>query len=261
MKTGTLANEVIHLYNEKGDVVALYTSFEPTGYAIVNNNKENPTIIEFGKGENRLIENILSDNLMARIVYNNQVEVYEYGKMGRNSKTSKDIYDYYPDLKEKNQNLSNQLKYLREYVSSKYIFYGNNDYGFIDWHDMPTGDYTFDLIDDAVSVDWVITKDFESIAKNHCGATAVTNIALYFAKVGYSNLKINTVYDTFVEVHKIVGDGSTMTIADKAKTYFSDRGYTLKTGSVVFFQVLKVRLKKIIHVVFCWEKLLIIGIG
>ena len=124
-------------------------------------------------------------------------------------------------------------------MKNRAVIQGDGDYGFIDLGDMPSGKYTSDTILYATSTDWAIMDEFNSIADNHCGATAVTNIALYYAKRGYSKLKINSRLDTFKAVHKIVGNGPVMTIAGSAKEYFSDRGYTLKYSSVGDFSGIK----------------------
>ena len=105
------------------------------------------------------------------------------------------------------------------------------NYGFIDLENMPTTKCTSDKIK-GTNIEWVITTDFSNIASNHCGATAITNLALYYANQGYSNLKKSTPYNTFVAVHKICPDGPRPTIADYADMYFDDCGYTLKTRSV-----------------------------
>lgn len=47
---------------------------------------------------------------------------------------------------------------------------------------MPSSSYSQNTIAYANSVNWVTTKYFSNIAKNHCGAVAVTNLALYFTK-------------------------------------------------------------------------------
>ena len=234
--SGTTANEVTPLYSEGGKIVAYYVSFEPTGYAVVNNNSANPTVIEFGDGVNQLIDDILSADKDSHIIYNNPTEIYAASAYARSINADTDLYTYFPSLGEENPTALAQLTQLKRLVQSDINICSDGDYGFIDWGDMPSGTYSYDVIANAPSTDWATTGEFSSIAKNHCGATAVTNFALYFANRGYSNLKINSsVYDTFVAVHKIVGNGPVMTIADKAKEYFSDRGYTLKTSSVGSF--------------------------
>ena len=234
--SGATENDVLPLYNAFGEIVAYYVSFEPTGYAVVNNNIENPSVIEFGEGVNQLIDDILKVESNPHIIYNNPTEVYSANVKARTVNASSDLYDYYPVLEEANYAAVAQMAQLRQFVQSDASVCSDGDYGFIDWGDMPSGTYDWDMVANAASTDWATTGEFSSIAKNHCGATAVTNFALYFANCGYSNLKINSsVYDTFVAVHKIVGNGPVMTIADEAKEYFTDRGYTLKTSSVGSF--------------------------
>ncbi len=169
-------------------------------------------------------------------IYNNPTEVFSVNSSEArvqtmlNQENTVDLYSYYPFLEEENALTAANLNYLKQaYDIPENSTYSTGGYGFISWGDMPSGIYSFDTIAKAGSTDWATTGEFNDIAKNHCAATAVTNFALYFANRGYSKLKIDTVYDTFVAVHKIVGNGPVMTIADKAKKYFSNRGYTLKT--------------------------------
>lgn len=230
-------DDVVPLYNEAGSIVAYYVSFSPTGYAVVNNNNANPAVIEFGLDKNHLIEE--AQNISDRIIYNNPTEIYPASQTPQSRTDQLDLYDYFPALNDNNGLAVSHLNTLRQLIPDAVVL-SDGDYGFIDWEDMPSGSYTWDMVPNAASTDWATTGEFTAIAQNHCGATAVTNFALYFANRGYSNLKINSsVYDTFVAVHDIVGNGPVMTIADKAKTYFSNRGYTLNTSSVGDFSGIK----------------------
>ncbi len=246
--------KIVPLYDLDSNVIAYYISYKESYYAVVNNNIKNPTLIEFGEGNNKLIDDILNQNEKAKIVYNNPLDVIEYGEakklqnanQTRNGKELADIYDYYPDLKQENVNLYNQYSDLKSTILSNQAIQlrGSGGYGFIDWDDMPSGSYKSDTIKKAWAVDWVTTGEFSDIANNHCGATAATNIALYYAKRGYSNLKKNNSnYDTFVAVHNIIGDGPVMMIAGDTKEYFSDRGYNLKHSSVYTFSGIKSAVK------------------
>lgn len=237
----TTLNDILPLYSGCGEIVAYYVSFAPTGYAVVNNNRSNPAVIEFGEGGHPLIEDILSVENNPYIIYNNPTEVFSANSLDAevqemaNQANSADLYSYYPALKEENALAAARLDQLKQMLVPENSVYGSGGYGFIDLGNMPSGSYSSDTITKASTTDWATTGEFSEIAKNHCAATAVTNFALYFANRGHSNLKIDTVYKTFEAVHKIVGNGPVMTIADEAKDYFSDRGYTLKTSSVGTF--------------------------
>lgn len=245
----TMPKEVVPLHSGTGEVVAYYVSFSPSGYVVVNNSRSNPAVIEFGEGGQPLIENILRTGGTPHIIYNNPTEIFSDDSLGSGASAMErqanapDLYSYYPALKENDQLAESRLDQLRKALLPEISVRSSGGYGFIEWDDMPSGSYTSSIIKNAISTDWAITKEFSDIAQNHCGATAVTNFALYFANCGYSNLKINSVYDTFVAVHGIVGNGPVMTIADKAKTYFSNRGYTLNTSSVKLFSGIKTAVK------------------
>lgn len=100
--SGATENDVLPLYNAFGEIVAYYVSFEPTGYAVVNNNIENPSVIEFGEGVNQLIDDILKVESNPHIIYNNPTEVYSANVKARTVNASSDLYDYYPVLEEAN---------------------------------------------------------------------------------------------------------------------------------------------------------------
>ncbi|MDU6266726.1 MAG: hypothetical protein E6600_19795 [Anaerocolumna aminovalerica] len=239
----TYLNGIVPLFNSAGETVAYYVTFSPTGYAVVNNNIDNPTVIEFGEGNNQIIEEILNEVSSPYIIYNNPIDIYGGSSKSllQQKPSSKDLFDYYPDLKENNSVLANQHDEYKQSLLQYYgMMRGDGDYGFIDLADMPSGSYTSDTILSATSTDWAIMDEFDDIANNHCGATAVTNLALYFAQRGKTNLKINnSKLDTFKAVHKIVDDGPVMTIAGKAKEYFKNRGYTLNYSSISHFDEIK----------------------
>ena len=122
--------------------------------------------------------------------------------------------------------------------------------GIINSRALPSGSYTSKTITNAGSVTWTVTSSYKSIAKKHCAAVAVTNLVLYFYKRGHYNLMVDTrrgrsIYETFVKVHKIVGNGPVMTIAGKAQKYFKDRGYSLKYSGANTTDAVKKRLTTI----------------
>lgn len=138
---------------------------------------------------------------------------------------------------------------------------GDRRYGFIDINDMPDSAYDSGEIS-CDGIRWVVTSDFSDLAVNHCGAVAVTNLALYFAKKGCTGLtgqgqgvgqrgsgekneeNERTERETFRAVHKITGNGPKITIAGSAKQYFAARGYRLHTRKVKTFAVLKEAIEK-----------------
>ena len=94
---------------------------------------------------------------------------------------------------------------------------------------MPDGVYTDGTISGAESVPWVRMSDYRALASNHCAATAITNLALYFADRGYpALLKNGSAEETFRAIHRIVGDGPVMMIAKHAADYFAACGYRLR---------------------------------
>ena len=189
--TNSLENaEVVPLYDTKQNITSYYVEFDNGGYAVVNNNIENPTVIEFGDGNNPLIRNILNQNTYPHIIYNNPLSIYDGNSIAtmKNEENQMDIYKNYPDLLEPNMELANMLSEQKNIIKNQNSImpYGDGNYGFINLDEMPSGSYSSDNIPYS-GTSWVITSDFSDIAKNHCGATAVTNLAMYFANQNYSD--------------------------------------------------------------------------
>lgn len=108
-------------------------------------------------------------------------------------------------------------------------------FGFININNMPGGSYKYSDLP-FEGIDWATTGPYSDIARDHCGAVFVTNLAIYFANRGFDNLLIdNDRYKTFREIHKIIGNGPVAVVACKARKYFSSRGYSLKYRKVCSF--------------------------
>ncbi len=116
--------------------------------------------------------------------------------------------------------------------------YEDRDYGFLEKWDLPDGNYEGKELK-CSGVNWVVTGDFKDIAKNHCGAVAVTNLALYFAAKGAAGLKRKNERETFSAVHNVVGNGPVLRITRKARQYFDFRGYELFKKTVRSFSGIK----------------------
>lgn len=121
---------------------------------------------------------------------------------------------------------------------------GDSRYGFMDSRNMPDGDYDFGELS-CEGIRWAVTSDFSDLAVNHCGAVAVTNLALYFARNGYRSLAGGgDKRALFGDIHKLVGNGPRITIAGGAKRIFAAKGYRLHTQKVKNFAALKQAVEK-----------------
>lgn len=114
-----------------------------------------------------------------------------------------------------------------------------SDYGFLYARELPEGDFIAKTIEHADEVDWAVMDEFNHIAGNHCGATAVYNMALYFSKCGLLDILQDKREDTFAEIYRIVGPGPKFTIAEKAKKYMAQKGCEIKHQSVKTFGDMK----------------------
>lgn len=227
------AMQTLPLYNADGSIAAYYTTFAGGGYAVINNNVDNPVAIEFGEGRQPMIEEILAKNNNPHIIYCSPVEVYDTTFEVQESRAvqSNSLYENLPGLLHKNEELSSVLLEQRKLVEDKIVSTvspcGDGDYGFIEWSDMPSGAYTADDIP-FYGTEWVwMNKEFSKIDENCCGAVASMNLALYFANAGHPALRKSTDLETFKAVFSYIGKGPAVTIADGTKKYFASCGYEL----------------------------------
>lgn len=229
---------IVPLYDTENTVVAYYITYSTGVYAVINNNPENPEAIEFGAGTQHYIEDALSKNANARLVYSNPVSVFTESEIAALPAETRaqfmNLSDCYTDLDERNDVLAAQVQGFKETLTIPDIsVMGDGDYGFIKSREMPSGTYSSDMISKARYVDWAKMSDYDSIAYNHCRPTAITNLALYYATRGYSNLKINnSKWDTFVAIHALTNSGATLDIISYANTYFNNRSYEFEYASV-----------------------------
>lgn len=72
--------KIVPLYNVTGAITSYYVELTGcTGYAVINNNIENPAAIEFGEGVQPLIREILDNVENPYIVYNSPTSLYNIG--------------------------------------------------------------------------------------------------------------------------------------------------------------------------------------
>lgn len=235
----------IPLYGTDGSIVAWYLELSSGSYAVINNNIDNPMAVEYGVGGNKLIQEILSLNPNSRIIYNNPTDVYIENNSNARSNVGLDDYDdYFPNACQDNRVLSNvfanNLLSVTDAMGQASIASSYTDYGFIDWANLPDLSATGNALD-LMGMSIAEMDTYESYAANHCGATCATNIALYFANLGYSNLKKNnSVNDTFASLYALIGPGPVFGISEEMCTYFDQRGYSLNyNGGITSYNSLK----------------------
>ena len=243
LPSGSYPKEIIPLHDVDGSVIAHYITFTSDSYAVVNNNRLNPTVLEFGEEENPFIREVLDSSNNPFIVYNDPFEVFN-----KNSLTPSGVFDgvklieNYPNLLKENvatvEHHSKVRNLLIEANPQVNPVRGkkDDDWGFVDASGLPSGTYTYKTLKNLPSNFAVMSSFKNSTTNNHCGATAVTNLALIFGqRTGNSKLIVNgKIEDTFRTIHpEYVENGPVSTIASKAKKYFESRKVKeLKSTSV-----------------------------
>lgn len=105
-------------------------------------------------------------------------------------------------------------------MSLKTFFLGNNNYGFIKKDNVVVNKT---LVNNQMK--FIITSDYDSCAKNHCAATLLTNLCIYYKNKGYKRF-IEDNDKLFKDVHDTVGDGPVAFLVGKIKRYFSKYNYS-----------------------------------
>ncbi|NLW52331.1 MAG: hypothetical protein GXY87_03075 [Tissierellia bacterium] len=117
-------------------------------------------------------------------------------------------------------------------------------YGIIKGEDLDL-DLTGEMKINYSNINWAQMKNYNSFAKNHCGATFITNLCIFFENQGFDGLLIdNDVDKTFKYIHSKIGNGPIVTVASKAKRYFKSRGYDLGYKSVINSKEIKSSIEK-----------------
>lgn len=233
---------IVPLYDTENTVVAYYITYSTGVYAVINNNPENPEAIEFGAGTQHYIEDALSKNANARLVYSNPVSVFTESEIAALPAETRaqfmNLSDCYTDLDERNDVLTAQVQGFKETLTiPDASVMGDGDYGFIKSSNMPSGTYSSDMITKARYINWAYTDEFADIAEDHCGAVAITNLMLYFGENGYSDLVINNnKRRTFEGVYAFTGNGPIESITGHAEDYVASRtnAYELKHAGAAY---------------------------
>jgi len=243
------AQEIIPLHCYSGNVTAYYVTFDNESYAVVCNNANNPSVIEFGLGGNPLINEILDKFSDEKIVYNNPYEIYTKETMLLSEDIDKvknlSMFDYYPDLLQKDDELvkvhaaeKDALLHLSPLLKAQIIGTehilpeGKSDWGFLTASQLPSGTPTINNIPNS-GTGWATTGQFRGVRSpnpnNHCGPVAITNLALIFHRRGHGTLVNSRVVDTFWHIYdNYQGDGPNATIANATTRFFRGRGATLR---------------------------------
>lgn len=148
-------------------------------------------------------------------------------------------------------------------MSLKTLILGDNNYGFITSKQLSN----ISSIKTIVSNDmkFVCTSDFEDCANNHCAATLLTNLCIFYKAKGYKNF-INDDKELFKDVHNKVHDGPILFLANKAKKYFNKYNYNLEINKLKDIEEIKESINLgipcamlLMDGLFNWHWVLVIG--
>ncbi len=238
------------LYDMNDNIIAYYIDFAPEGYAIVNANVENPVAIEFSSSDCDELENMFRDSgskgVQPKITYRpmGMSQVYNETEMSISSESSKDtrlyidkLSNYYDFLALPNSKEAIEHETQRKALDSK-IAQTKGSFNFISWGSMPSSSYDTDYLSFA-GTNWADSDDYPYSSTN-CGSTAATNICMYYANEGYTELEVNnSVDDTYDAVFDYVGKGPVLNICPDWIDYVEDAGYTADIDRIYSFTSIK----------------------
>ena len=212
----------VPLYDDDYRIVAYYISFKNGGYAVVNNNRNNPAVLEFGRSDNPQIKALLAADPEAKLIYDNpfsvRTEAISSGSIGA---AKKDYYYFTADIAQNNDQLAKLLTDLRSELEERSL--SVNELKYIE--DPYITNRIFNLSEDGWMTEELRRKD----SNDDCSATvAATNLSIIFDRQGYSNAYDGDVMNTFDMISRLTGADSAWD-ADGVKRYFEKAGgYDLK---------------------------------
>lgn len=231
------------LYDYTGEkIIAYYVGFVPSGYVIVNNNKNNPVVLEFSQSDATMIEDMLVEN--KNICYTGSLEYSDISTLSLSTRNSSaknfshadmfydmlSVSDYsvassVSNIKNEIINMSGSVigsvnsieKLTPQNSRSSYTKEELRDiYEMIHWDDLPSGTIDRGYVTGYSQCTWGTDTDFTFLTddngndvRNHCTSVAAFNIITYYMEsLNESDLYINDDRDdTFLDIYNRLGAG------------------------------------------------------
>lgn len=212
------------LYNLLDRIIAYDVTMSDGSYFVVNANKDNPMIIEFA--DSRLQTNertarkeyYLAPGITSEKISTNTGKVNFVNSQYTISSQSTELIRlqtvFCSILSTQNRLLSNQHAILKNALTTymENTQKKNKDpYDFlISAPDMPSGEYTEDLIPDIKNITpYGTTSEFDGVhgADNHCAATSAFNMVLYYRHIIGSSISPGDRNTVFTAIHTRIKNG------------------------------------------------------
>lgn len=253
------------LRSASGSTIAHYVKFNPAGYAVVNNNKDNPVVLEYSEEDHPepalLAGQYLDFGTAAEQPTGTDDEV------GTVSNEAKQQLSAYLQSTDPNQLLAHaQTRYSLTTIGGRDIMLDpklggttlataplstapltifdtaptastlGGSYGILKPADLPKQNYSARMLTRASLVTWGTTGEFAKLSgvKNHCGATAAFNVVNYYrVRYGRSKLMLSSRSSTFTALHKKIGNGPVtfVGLTGGLKSYVESRGSSITRTS------------------------------
>ena len=253
------------LYNLDKEIIAYYLTFEPSGYVIINNNQQNPVIMEYSSEDYFELDQLIQDTKISNqrnglsnfVCYGGTLNCFTFddaieyiGNLKIKTKSDEALLqldNLYSFMQTKNESVCDEQQALRRYIVQRYM---GTDYGVrtrnssytveelkelycvVEWNNMPSGAYTAAYLSDCGLIDYGTTGEFGGLngAHDHCAATAAFNVVAYYSDyLDAPDLYVNgDKDDTFIAIHEYIGNGPVLfnKYNDGLSNYVTERGYT-----------------------------------
>lgn len=246
--TSTKISQYIPLYDLNDNIIAYYVTLTDGGYIVVNNNKDNPIVLEFGYdiiGTDLLVNSSKLSSIGDEKIYyfgfggffkadkDNNLEQSDKILKNINEKAISDVITvdeiretskmFNKFINDDNLSKKQQFETYKNYAleilgnrKNEITFIENPvDWGIFDSSILPGGSFSGGNIIGYNNLSYGTTYEFENIdvlggVNNHCGATSAFNMVLYSRYRIGNPVQVNQRIDLFKGVHGYIGNGPTL---------------------------------------------------
>ena len=239
--------DIIPLYDTNDQVIAYNVNLNNGSYLIINSNKNNPSIIEFGE-QQYVFQSVNKQYYISPLIVEESTNVTNNTRITNKIENNETFYSflksdnvnkkqYYDDLKSKiysnsTLNLSSNSGNTREIIQSDYEF-------FLFSGELDSVGYEETYIYNARNLvtAWKNMNTFQNLSgvENHCAATSAYNLIYYYKYFNNDTLPNTTseIHQLFLDIYEYIGEGpvTPLSFRNKLKDYLEEEtnyNYTIE---------------------------------
>ena len=239
---------IIPLYDIEDNLIAYNVNLDNGAYLIINSNKNNPIITEFGETQYISPSNSKQYYINPLIVESDLNSLND-SKIRTSSENDNPFYNF---LKSNNSNKKTEYENLKEKIYSNTSYnltssmtkeVDNDDYDFFLYSaDLKPTAYSETYINYANSLvaKWKNMTTFATLndVHDHCAATSAYNLIYYYKYINNDTLPITTseIHQLFLDIHDYIGNGPVIPLQfrNRLKDYLEDEtdyNYTISASA------------------------------